>query len=1037
MRAIFLTFFLSIVFVLGQGAKPTGHFSIDFAGSDLNLPEIYIKFKALVYDIDGHPSELLVLKGRELVGISLIKAGENEAVFLYTENLPKGQHTFRAFLKDNDGNQAFLNNVTVFVTEEDENIAPAGYFALNGQKSILTEENSRAIFDFFFRDFDGEIKKVGLRKNSETIHEKVFTNSTNEYSVTINDIFAENNAPSFDAYIEDEKEKRTYLTAFTIRPQEKLPNVAPVGSLTLNEALSDVYTPDAKIIIDLNMQDVDGFVEQVTWKVEGTVVAVNNFAAETEKTTLQYTINNIASPRGFLFGATITDNEGASYEVPYINVNTLVLVGTDPDPVDPDPVDPDPVDPIDPDPIDPSNRVVLPVVMIDGKNSDVIDGLYSESRYFNINIDTALSGVFRIDLLVSNLEIGNVASISLNDGQKFYLHPEESYISINENRMNHDHDDFLGVFGNKGISVSIPASQFKRGSNKLTFHYADYHSVPFKKDNVQTDYSHYIGSGYRVVDFNIFDSMGKPFLRGGNYELTDYNNHKPFPNRSVENGKKAWFAPNTLIDSPHNKKLMAASCFDCHEDGTNLKVLNFEPNVVAARAKFHGLPQKTAEEIANYILSLERTESQNARPWSNLYQPGPQLKDLSISEWIAGATIENDSESKIKVPYVLENNKEMMAHYFGETIDDADLSYKNGKDTYSVPVFFPFFTYHKWLPTDAPQDSLSESIWNSSAAKSKRDALINYLDRGGNYKNSKFYWQEYELYSARLIDGPLREKFNTIYFYGRESAYAYSIKKATAATSLSLVLRHDLASVNIYGNYSWAMGRTWPWPPIPFNTSPLQAKVARDPNETFYFGDTTLYSEMWDNHIWYYLQLVLNPQFEGDNRNLDTGNGYIKGVLKDIERLMINPTENESVVLLLAVFENAYVRMAQKNEDPSNAFGGPYLPHIHPSYFITHNTRNWDKMKFEDQKKIVLALFDNFMDRLDTIPFQTLKASKTISAQTNNPNPANALTSQQINIWAKVSRDMVRYWEMGPDDPVYQRYISYRNRLWPNVTNWP
>ncbi len=204
-----------------------------------------------------------------------------------------------------------------------------------------------------------------------------------------------------------------------------------------------------------------------------------------------------------------------------------------------------------------------------------------------------------------------------------------------------------------------------------------------------------VRSGYRIIDLD--------FRRDGRSVLKKKTFDKPSSwqvEGNIIRGEQLFRKRNALVDNVISKGPIIAACADCHaKDGRDQKYFNYEPRVIEARSRFHGLSEEEARDIAAYIQSIDLdlpqgyTRDDAGRPWNPPYQPGPTLKDKPVDLWAAGAGLEwvLDRDGEM-LPYLFPNGKTDIAH--------PDSSIRNDL----IPMAVQFFDWSGWLPDVAPID---------------------------------------------------------------------------------------------------------------------------------------------------------------------------------------------------------------------------------------------------------------------------------------------------------------------------------------------
>jgi len=178
------------------------------------------------------------------------------------------------------------------------------------------------------------------------------------------------------------------------------------------------------------------------------------------------------------------------------------------------------------------------------------------------------------------------------------------------------------------MTLALPANSVPVGTNTITFQ--------FNGTDGNSD-------GFRVLEFNFLDGTGTSVLPPSTFTYDDPNTWTapaPLNTPSDIAAGKVLYQTATLIQSPlSGAPTLTAHCADCHTlDGHDLKYFNYSNLSIMARAKFHGLTDAQANQIASYIRSL--TFVNPGRPWNPPYQPATNIDTLPVSSWAAGGGLD-------------------------------------------------------------------------------------------------------------------------------------------------------------------------------------------------------------------------------------------------------------------------------------------------------------------------------------------------------------------------------------------------------------
>jgi len=225
----------------------------------------------------------------------------------------------------------------------------------------------------------------------------------------------------------------------------------------------------------------------------------------------------------------------------------------------------------------------------------------------------------------------------------------------------------------------------------------------------------------------------------------------------VSAGEALWSAENSLEDLDGTP--IVAACGSCHAtDGRDLQYFAFSNETIIARSRSHGLTEDEGKKIAAYIRSLQftyadgttpATTNSPGTPWDPPYQPGPtgfgpnkdQHPDGADSfYWAAGAGLE----------WVIDQHEDVTQYAFPASGDPAnpngvktlpDGSYPwtrykivdesewgdNGGtnrgtaiNMREIPVSVQFPDWNNWLPDVHPHDGM-EKLFDGSNSEALFD----------------------------------------------------------------------------------------------------------------------------------------------------------------------------------------------------------------------------------------------------------------------------------------------------------------------------
>ena len=236
------------------------------------------------------------------------------------------------------------------------------------------------------------------------------------------------------------------------------------------------------------------------------------------------------------------------------------------------------------------------------------------------------------------------------------------------------------------VRLTVPITGARAGRNTLEFRF-----------NGTDGFT----SGYRVLALNLLRGgpSGARVLPAGAFAADDPAAWvAPRPSAAdVAAGKRLWETA-ALDDSPlDGAPRLRATCASCHaRDGRDLEYFAFSNWSIQERAKFHGLSQTEAEQIASYVRSLRDAEGvgRHGRPWNPPYQPGPGLDARPVEEWAAGAGLDAMLERDVDMaPYLFAGATPRVA--LARTVNHREL-----------PLSLQLPDWQSWLPEVHPADAL-------------------------------------------------------------------------------------------------------------------------------------------------------------------------------------------------------------------------------------------------------------------------------------------------------------------------------------------
>ena len=401
---------------------------------------------------------------------------------------------------------------------------------------------------------------------------------------------------------------------------------------------------------------------------------------------------------------------------------------------------------------------------------------------------------------VNNLGYQNKASIKINTEDWYDLNHNTTVIQSPERErggMVHG--------GHNTIRLTIPATGITSGFNTISFRF---------------NISDAISNGFRIVKFNVLDINDTKILDDSFFVEDDPLNWEgPYTDAaSIQSGKDLWYYADLKSNYLESGKKgfwygyelkgsepINAKCASCHtQDGRDLEIFSYSNKSIIERSKFHDLTEEEGKLVASYIRSLS-DEKDNVgrygRPWNPPYQPGPELANIPIEEWAAGAGLDA----------VLEADKDMLPHMFPNGVDQEKVydRFDSEKmvDRTLLPVAIQFPDWKHWLPMVHPMDAyIKDNYWNNPLQFSGNRSTIhpkegyrdfrNYLEAvppanrnpdGLMQENAKF-WYHYRFFLAqgkadRSLGGHWREPESIA-----TTKLADGVPREFAATSLARLM---------------------------------------------------------------------------------------------------------------------------------------------------------------------------------------------------------------------------------------------------------
>jgi hypothetical protein len=470
-----------------------------------------------------------------------------------------------------------------------------------------------------------------------------------------------------------------------------------------------------------------------------------------------------------------------------------------------------------------ASQVVLPVEVV---------GPDGTTKAVSVNLGAPVSGT-RLWMQIHNLKYETEASVQINGG---------SWIPVNTSTVALQglaaaYGGIGGGFSTLKLTLPIPDGLLVSGANTLTFRFNGTDGV---------------SSGFRVLKFNFLAPDGTQLVAASNF-VQDDPNYWQAPSTLATDilaGQLLWNTANLTGPVPGGQPVaIQAKCGMCHaQDGRDLKYFNYSNASIAARAMFHGLSSTQANQIVDYIRSLNVPNP--GRPWNPPYQPGQGLDSRPVSQWAAGAGIDAvlDSDAET-LSYIMPN---------GSTTNWAPAAYLNARET---PVSVQFPDWNRWLPTVHPVDAWGSAFTSDILYRGYlgiRTALIpndpvSYAAVTLNAVTGSPNVRLWQLYDANFLTNvilPQADWTNPAFV-----AQAYSTRLWSLVKNWEINQEFGLeAMATVPFGSNAPSARAW-YTSIPFFASPFMTRI---PRPSVGFANGTTVAHIYFSYIWYHVQLVLN-----------------------------------------------------------------------------------------------------------------------------------------------------------------------------------
>jgi len=321
-----------------------------------------------------------------------------------------------------------------------------------------------------------------------------------------------------------------------------------------------------------------------------------------------------------------------------------------------------------------STRIKLPIEVMGADGTTQAVPVYVPSSQPAVTLSLQMHGLTYEDK--ASVQVNRGPWVSINNNTVQVAEPGKSYGGVG------------GSFSTLKITLPLAAGLVHAGANVVSFRF---------------NHTDDVSIGFRVLAFNFLTAQKKALLPASAFWQDDPNAWTaPHPDAaSIAQGKALWHSAS-LVKSSDDHTNILATCADCHsEDGRDLKYYSYSNYSIIQRAKFHGLTQLQAEQIASYIRTLP--VASYGRPWNPPYQPGAGTDAKPVVQWAAGAG----------VGAVLDNDSQMMPYLFPNGISKDGIGAGDTLNMRELPVALQLPDWNHWLPRIHPKDAFGDEFTNS------------------------------------------------------------------------------------------------------------------------------------------------------------------------------------------------------------------------------------------------------------------------------------------------------------------------------------
>ena len=459
----------------------------------------------------------------------------------------------------------------------------------------------------------------------------------------------------------------------------------------------------------------------------------------------------------------------------------------------------------------------------------------------------------------ASVQVNGGAWIPLNNTTAAVEEPGKSFGGI------------AGAFATLKMTVPLAAGSVHAGVNTVSFRFNATDGVSI---------------GFRILAFNFVTATGQTILPASAFVQDDPSTWTaPRPAASdIAAGKSLWHTA-VLVKSGVDNTPILATCSDCHsEDGRDLKYFSYSNYSIIQRARFHGLNETQAEQIASYIRSLP--VSSPGRPWNPPYQPGPGTDSKPVAAWAAGAGVGG----------VLAHDADMLTALFPNGINKNAADTRGTLNLRELPIALPLPDWNHWLPKIHPKDAWGAAFVNSPFAAMYDGEGTSHEPNGAlrqrlmatdpvyhkfltNQPDAQVmhllqYWQSKELDFIQARQTPPSGVWTNDY---ADKLYSTALWRLVKEWEFNQEFALEGNGPTIYG--AGGEARTW-LAGAAFAASPAMLGLPKDGKTLF----TPTQYEYFTN-AWYYTQAVLNS---GNRHRYGWGPidwGYAKGRISDLSRV--------------------------------------------------------------------------------------------------------------------------------------------------------